>query len=57
MRMRMRSTERASEKRKSEGGDDDAKEVGKGVSEGSAGRAEVAEVIGGLFGGAGEERK
>lgn len=53
----VRRRRRGSEKRKSEGSDADAKDVGKGVPEGSSGRAEVAEVISSLFGGAGEERK
>lgn len=53
----VRRRRRGSEKRKSEGSDVDAKDVGKGVPKESSGRAEVAEVISGLFGGAGEERK
>lgn len=45
-----------SEEREGDGSNEDAEEVGEGVPEGSTGGLEVAEVIGGLFGGAGKER-
>jgi hypothetical protein len=45
-----------SENRKSEGSDNNTDDISNGVLEGSTGRAEIAEVIGGFFSGAGEER-
>ncbi|MCI96857.1 hypothetical protein A2U01_0118157, partial [Trifolium medium] len=54
--MRARARGFGSEERKSEGSNEDADYISNGVSKGSTGRAEKAEVIGSFFGGAGEER-
>lgn len=56
LRMRAMPRRFGSEKSKSEGSDNNTDDISNGVFEGSTGRAEIAKVIGGFFGGAGEER-
>jgi len=56
--LRMRAMRRhfGSENRKSEGRDNNTDDISNGIFEGSTRRAEITEMIGGFFSGAGEER-